>query len=496
MFKPLREQAGAQKGRSCEEQIATLRMAIDVAKHRKEKLFIAYVDYSKAYDNIPRSTLLKILKQMGCGYRMLKAIAKTYCRTESVLGTTIIEVCLGLKQGSPTSCILFIIYLNELIKLYHSRCSDDGFLNWLHVILLMDDAAVLATSRKRCEEKLRIMNDFCLNFGMKMNFSKTKFMVINGTERDKDTIMIDDKEIVHCEKYIYLGAIILEDTSFSRFIEEHRAEKNKNILKLCSFLHKNPDLPFVIKKKVLEACILSSLLYSCESWFSDSVGKLSSLYLSAIKMVLGVRNSCPSDAVLIESGYPRLQALIKEKQFKFYRKLTSSRCHLDDDPFMHLLSVGRLNGTPSARYIDNILSFTATSFTVYDMEDMKTQLKCKTGSKFITYCKLNANLSKHEIYSCSDIAEPYRIAFTRLRTGSHRLRVETGRWCRMPREARVCRCDDASVQDERHIIESCSLLGELRLAYENIDFTLEAFFEGDLAAVAAYTYHALKIIEK
>ena len=102
-------------------------MAIDVAKHRKEKLFIAYVDYSKAYDNIPRQTLLRILKQMGCGYSRLKAIAKTYCRTESVLGSTIIEVCLGLKQGSPTSCILFIIHLNELIKLYHSRCTEDVF---------------------------------------------------------------------------------------------------------------------------------------------------------------------------------------------------------------------------------------------------------------------------------------------------------------------------------------------------------------------------------
>ena len=31
-FKPLREQVGAQKARGCEEQIATLRMAIDVAK--------------------------------------------------------------------------------------------------------------------------------------------------------------------------------------------------------------------------------------------------------------------------------------------------------------------------------------------------------------------------------------------------------------------------------------------------------------------------------
>ena len=245
----------------------------------------------------------------------------------------------------------------------------------------------------------------------------------------------------------------------------------------------------------MEACILSSLLYSCESWFSENVGKLNSLYLQAIKMVLGVRNSCPSDAVLIESGYPRLQALIKEKQYKFFRKLTSSRCHLNDDPFMHLLSVGRLNGAPSARYIDSILSFTSTSFTLHDMDEMKTQLKSKTGSKFITYCKLNTDLSKHEIYNCSDIVESHRIAFSRLRIGSHRLRVETGRWSRTPREARLCRCDDAGIQDERHIIESCSLLDELRQSFENVDFTLEAFFEGDNAAIAAYIYHALKIVE-
>ena len=57
-FTPLREQAGAQKQRSCEEQITTLKLAIDIARIRKEKLFIIYVDFAKAYDKIPRSKLL------------------------------------------------------------------------------------------------------------------------------------------------------------------------------------------------------------------------------------------------------------------------------------------------------------------------------------------------------------------------------------------------------------------------------------------------------
>ena len=49
-FKPFREQAGAQKGRSCIEHIVTLRLLTDYATKKKCKLFITFVDFSKAYD--------------------------------------------------------------------------------------------------------------------------------------------------------------------------------------------------------------------------------------------------------------------------------------------------------------------------------------------------------------------------------------------------------------------------------------------------------------
>ena len=48
-FKPFREQAGAKKGRGCIEQIVTLRILCDYAKKKKSKLFITFVDFSKAY---------------------------------------------------------------------------------------------------------------------------------------------------------------------------------------------------------------------------------------------------------------------------------------------------------------------------------------------------------------------------------------------------------------------------------------------------------------
>ena len=90
--------------------------------------------------------------------------------------------------------------------------------------------------------------------------------------------------------------------------------KNKNLLKFYSFLNKNGDLLYKMKCRVLEACLLSLVVYSCESWFSDKLGKLNKLYMASIKAVLGVRETCPNMIAVLEGGSARLPALIKERQ--------------------------------------------------------------------------------------------------------------------------------------------------------------------------------------
>ena len=76
-------QAGAQKGRSCLEQIYTLRMLCDYAMCKKLKLYVLFVDYSKAYDRVPRHKLIEVLKSRGCGKIMLKAIKSMYSCTKN-----------------------------------------------------------------------------------------------------------------------------------------------------------------------------------------------------------------------------------------------------------------------------------------------------------------------------------------------------------------------------------------------------------------------------
>ena len=64
-FSPPREQAGAQRKRGCVEHITTLRLLTDTARRKKKKLFVTFVDFSKAYDLVPRNVLFNVLKRIG-----------------------------------------------------------------------------------------------------------------------------------------------------------------------------------------------------------------------------------------------------------------------------------------------------------------------------------------------------------------------------------------------------------------------------------------------
>ena len=155
-------QAGGQEERGCTEHILALRLIIDYAKKEKVKLFMLFVDFSKAYDKVPRRTLFEILKALGCGKRFLQALISIYNNTINILNSEYIKATVGVKQGGPMSCILFIIYLNVLAGML-KLLGDDSFLAEVHALMLMDDTVLLASSRDKIIEKFAVLMDFCTN---------------------------------------------------------------------------------------------------------------------------------------------------------------------------------------------------------------------------------------------------------------------------------------------------------------------------------------------
>ena len=299
-FTPYREQAGSQEKRGCLEHIVALRLLTDTAKRTKKKLFVCFIDFSQAYDRVPRDMLFKVLKRLGCGVVMVVALMAMYRVTHSVIGTALVTATVGVRQGSPTSCLLFVIFVNDLIKMIRENCEDDGFLSWLHCLVLMDDTVILATTRTGMTHKLRVMKNYCNLYGMKINKKKTKFFVINGCHTDCQTITIDDVEVNVCPKYVYLGSIFTSTGSVSDDIKSHADSKVCHILKFISFIKKNNDVPFYVKRKVFDAALMSSVLYGCESWLSGDLKPVMKLYHWGLKQLLGVRSTTCNDLCFLE----------------------------------------------------------------------------------------------------------------------------------------------------------------------------------------------------
>ncbi len=107
---------------------------------------------------------------------MLAALIVMYRITDCVLGTTVLTVQIGVRQGLPTSYLLFILYVNHLIKLIKENCRSKGFLRWLHLLVLMDDTVLVATTKVNMLTKLKLLKEFYENYGMQINQSKTVFL--------------------------------------------------------------------------------------------------------------------------------------------------------------------------------------------------------------------------------------------------------------------------------------------------------------------------------
>ena len=218
-------------------------------------------------------------------------------------------------------------------------------------------------------------------------------------------------------------------------------------------------MPYVFKSKVLEAMMISSILYGSETWLSGSMKEIEKMYISAVKSALGVRETTRNDTALIEAGMPSLPQLVAKRTTTFMKKeLFADRTV--DTPLMKIFKICESKRTNGFTYLSGLLD-PSKQHHVSVIEKFKT----KTTSKAATYTQINPELSVHSVYTTNEyVNERKRLVFTRFRLSSHRLKIETGRWARIEVQNRVCDCG-GGVQDESHVLFECSKTKEERALY-------------------------------
>ena len=173
------EQCGFRKVRSCTDAIFTVQQIMEKRKENNLPLFLLFIDYEKAYDNVNRDKLWEMMDNKIPNY-LLNTIKCIYRNTKIRIKFNAgisepIHINKGVREGCGLPSVLFNIYFNKIIQEFKTVIKSGIQLNnrkLVNTILYADDQILMATSEDALQTMAHHLNLIARKY--KMTISSTK----------------------------------------------------------------------------------------------------------------------------------------------------------------------------------------------------------------------------------------------------------------------------------------------------------------------------------
>lgn len=260
------EQAGFRKGFSTIDHIHTVKQVLEKYNEYNKKIYLAFVDYAKAFDSLNHEYIWASLEQQGIPNHYTNIIKTIYSNSKAKIQMETLgeEFCIqrGVRQGDPLSPKLFSAVLESICrKLNWDKYGININGSKLHHLRFADDLILLDEHPENLESMINNLNDESIKVGLKMNTSKTKVM----TNTAKVDIRVKDGVLEYVEDYTYLGQVISTKDQMTKEINLRIATGWKKYWALKEIM-KSKELGMSTKRKIFNSCILPCLTYGCETW--------------------------------------------------------------------------------------------------------------------------------------------------------------------------------------------------------------------------------------
>lgn len=412
---------------------------------------------------------------------------------------------IGVRQGDVLSPNLFKIFINDLPK-YLESSIDHVCLNNVKVncLLYADDVVLLSKSALGLQNNLKLLENFCNDWCIDVNTTKTKVLIFNKTGRlFNEKFTFRGNFIESIRKYKYLGIIFTLSGSFTEAKHDLYNKATKALFKLKSYvLSLGPSIKSSLH--IYNHTIKTILNYSSEIWGcflpksydSNSLcdfTKLSRVFpcqkleLHLLKYLLGVSSKASNFATISEFGiYPTIFDCFKSV-LKYWYRLDNSPSDLLNDAFteikiLHgrgidtwygsLLNMCKILKIPagggSTRFNKNNVKYATSEHlkNIYKSLWYKSREKqINEEGKLRTYLKIKCNFGTEKYL---DILNDFhkRKCLAKFRVSNHQLKVELGRYTKPETllHLRICeKCDLNKVEDEVHFFTECPKFQSNRL---------------------------------
>ena len=164
---------------------------------KRGRFYSVFVDFAKAFDSVPLFHLFYSLIQEGLHGRTICLLRNIYKKLNSFFQTSSGNITesfscsKGTRQGCMLSPLMFVFYINEVIKQAEANQFRGIYVDEKHpnvsMLLYAGDAVLLADNVGHLQQSLDNLASFCNKWGLTVNMDKTNFMAFrNGGIVKKD----------------------------------------------------------------------------------------------------------------------------------------------------------------------------------------------------------------------------------------------------------------------------------------------------------------------
>ena len=258
------EQAGFGAGRSCTDQIATLRIIVEQSIEWQSSLYINFID------SISRDVLWRLLWHYGMPDKIVIIIRALYegFSTQVVHNgqkTQPLNMKTGVRQGCLLSPLLFLVALDWVTRTAFDRKRGIQwtFTTSLEDLDFADDLALLSHRIQDIRDKTRALEVQSAKVGLKINATKTKLMRI-GTKRD-NSVSVTGEWVEEVDEFTYLGSIVSKKGGTNEDIQA-RIGKARQAFAMLRPIWRSTALTTKTKLRVFGSNVKAVLLYGSETW--------------------------------------------------------------------------------------------------------------------------------------------------------------------------------------------------------------------------------------
>ena len=489
-------QAGFKKNYSTIDHMFTLLACVQKQfnSNSNRKLYVAFIDFEKAFDSINRHILWRVLLKYGLSGKIFNCIRSMYSNVKAkvksgVKLTEFIRCTAGVKQGDILSPVLFTLFVNELANdiIQNGRHGVTFSIDTLElfILLLADDIVLLAETIVGLQTQLNILHQKSLSLGLRVNLSKSNIIVFRkgGYLGSRERWFLGNSNMQVVNAYKYLGIYFTTKLSFTAACND-LVSKAKNAT-FC-LLRKLRELNvFSVKLffKLFDAQIQPIALYGSEIWGLDTAAKnCEKVHLFAMKKLLGVEMRTPNDLVYAElNRFPILiNAVIR--CIRYWLKITRMEPHrlpkkayvmlrrMDERGLKTWASNVRLclfqNGFGFVWLNDGVQNVNAFlrlfRQRLVDCQWQTLNFHMHNSDRFYPYRLFASNIESKKTYFTLNMDNHLKFLMTRFRFGISNLAVHRYRFRYHSEEEIKCPLCRSSEDNEIHFLLCCPGLSKLR----------------------------------